>query len=157
MRNAIFACRCIADAATKESPFELGIWVPAIVSVISLIVTTFFTVFVSPRIAAKNNQKTEMYKTCSEFFDYLTDIVSLSDYNGAPSTVRKYSLKIHLMFKSGTAPQSISNDLEEIFQKVKARKNLYEDAAIAQWEAEYRLSVRKLRVSLAKYIGVFKS
>lgn len=157
MENILYLCNCIASTTTDDSAAVLGVWVPAIVAVISLIVTTVFTVYIAPKIAAKYNQKTAMYNICSEFFDYLTDIVSLEDYNGVPSQVRKYSLKIHLMYKTGVAPQSISDKLEDIFQKVKMRKTLKSDDEITAWENDYRKAVRDLRTQLAKYVGAFKA
>lgn len=156
MGRFVFLCNCLSNIAAEDSASTLGIWVPAIVSVISLIVTTVFTVYIAPIIAAKNNQKTAMYTICTEFFDYLTDLVSFQDYQGVPSTVRKYSLKIHLMFKDGVAPKRIADKLEDIFQQVKIRKGLNDDAAIAAWETNYRDKVRELRVELSQYVGVFK-
>lgn len=156
MENILILCKC-ATTVAEDSSSTLGVWVPAIVAVISLIVTTIFTVFVAPKIAAKQNQKTAMYNICSQFFDYLTDIVSLKDYSGVPSQVRKYSLKIHLMYKEGVAPKDISEKLEDIFQKVKTRKTLNSDAEITAWENDYRVAVRDLRTKLSKYVGVFKA
>ena len=157
MENIVVLCNCVATTATDDSVSVLGVWVPAIVAVVSLIVTTIFTVYIAPKIAAKQNQKTAMYTICSQFFDYLTDIVSLKDYSGVPSQVRKYSLKIHLMYKEGVAPKDISEKLEDIFQKVKTRKTLNSDTEITVWEKDYRDAVRDLRTKLSKYVGVFKA
>ena len=157
MENIVVLCNCVATTATDDSVSVLGVWVPAIVAVVSLIVTTIFTVYIAPKIAAKQNQKTAMYNICSQFFDYLTDIVSLKDYSGVPSQVRKYSLKIHLMYKEGVAPKDISEKLEDIFQKVKTRKTLNSDTEITVWEKDYRDAVRDLRTKLSKYVGVFKA
>ncbi len=147
---------CAEAVAPQSNNVELSVWVPAIISVISLIVTTIFTIFISPVISEKHNQKNEMYKICAAFFDYLTDIVSFDTYEGVPSQIRKYSLKIHLMFKSGIAPQKISNLLERIFQLVKERKKLTDESEILTWEKTYREKVRELRLELSKYVGVFK-
>lgn len=106
-------------------------------------------------ISRKYNQKVAMYNICTEFFDYLTDLVSFDNFNGAPSTVRKYSLRIHLMFKSGDAPQNIKETLEAVWKKVKERKTLQDAEKIAEWETSYRDLVRELRKELAKYVGVF--
>lgn len=156
MNKLVLLCGCANSISIEDANSSLSIWIPAIVAIISLIVTTIFTVYIAPKISAKSNQKTAMYKICSDFFDYLTDLVSLKDFAGAPSIVRKYSLKIHLMFTAGIAPQSISDKLEKIFQLVKQRKELSDAAAITEWECKYRDVVRELRVDLSQYVGVFK-
>ena len=61
------------------------------------------------------------------------------------------------MYKTGVAPQSISDKLEDIFQKVKMRKTLKSDDEITAWENDYRKAVRDLRTQLAKYVGAFKA
>ena len=157
MNSFVCLCSCLSGAVKDDSISTLGIWVPAIVSVVSLIVNTVFTVYILPKIAARNNQKTTMYNICSEFFDYLTEIVSLQDFNNVPSTVRKYSLKIHLMFKTGVAPKRIADRLEDIFQQVKIRKGLSDESAISSWEKNFRDKVRELRVELSQYVGVFNT
>ncbi len=154
LNNVIVACSEIALSTT--SSFDFAIWIPAIISIISLIVNTIFTIFIAPIILTRQNQKTEMYKICSGFFGYLTRVVSLKSYEGAPSQIRRYSLKIHLMFKSGNAPEPISTLLEEIFQLVEKRKSLTEDIQIRVWETIYRTKVHELRKGLSKYVGVFR-
>lgn len=151
----LLACSCEVIGNATDSAANLEIWVPAIVSIITLIINVVFTIFVGPKIAERHNQRAAMYKICAEFFDYLTDLVSLENFDGAPSTVRKYSLKIHFMFKTGVAPSRIAAGLESVYQKVKERKELYDDTAISEWEKSYRKLVHALRVDLAKYVGVF--
>lgn len=106
-------------------------------------------------ISRKHNQKVAMYNICTEFFDYLTDLVSFDDFKGAPSAVRRYSLRVHLMFKSGEAPENVKNTLEAVWKKVKERKALQDEEKIAEWETSYRKLVYKLRKELARYVGVF--
>lgn len=148
-------CSYEALRASTDSSSNLGIWLPAVVSIITLIVNIIFTVFIGPKIAEKQNQRVAMYKICTDFFDFLTDLVSMDNFDGAPSTVRKYSLKIHFMFKTGVAPRRIEAGLEAVYQKVKERKNLHDDAVISKWEKSYRELVHELRVDLANYVGVF--
>lgn len=156
MINFLCACECVTNGIATEDT-ALSIWVPAIVSIVTLVITIIFTVYVSPRIAEKQNQRAAMYKICTDFFDYLTDLVSLDDFSGAPSTVRKYSMKIHFMYKSGSAPEDIKEGLEKIYQKVKVRKTMEDAKAIEKWEKEFRDEVRVLRKELSRYVGVFKS
>lgn len=156
MEEIVCTCQAVANTATTDITALQGIWVPAIVAIVSLVVNTVFTIFVAPKISEKHNQKVAMYKICTDFFDYLTDLVSFTSFDGVPSTVRKFSLKIHFMFTSGKAPEKIANNLEAVYQKVRARKELQSDSEIEEWERKYRDLVRKLRVDLAKYVGVFE-
>lgn len=156
MEEIVCTCQAAASADTVDITALQGVWVPAIVAIVSLAVNIVFTIFVAPTISEKHNQKVAMYKICTDFFDYLTDLVSFTCFDGAPSMVRKFSLKIHFMFTLGEAPESIANNLEAIYQKVKTRKTLQCSSEIEKWEKEYRDLVHKLRVDLAKYVGVFK-
>lgn len=149
-------CQCLTNANTSDGTNMWSVVIPAIVAIINLIVTIIFTVFVAPRIAEKSSQRASMYKICTDFFDYLTDLVSFDNFDNVPSTIRRFSMKIHFMFISGTAPASIANKLENVFQQVKKRKVMQDSEEIAEWEESYRLLVRELRKDLAKYVGVLK-
>lgn len=156
---SLFICpyiwRSSAPVSEISTNSSLSIWVPAAVAILSLLVNTCFVLLISPRISEKHNQKVAMYNICIEYFDYLTDLVSFSSFDGVPSKIRKFSLKIHMMFKSGVAPKPIDIKLESIYQKVKERKNLEDQDTISDWEKEYRVLLRDLRIELSKYIGVF--
>lgn len=151
----ICICHCAQNTSAVDTTAQLAVWVPAVISILTLIITIIFTVYVSPMISRKHNQKVAMYNICTEFFDYLTDLVSFDNFDGAPSEVRKYSMRIHLMFKSGDAPQKVKETLEAVWKKVKERKTLQDEEKIAAWETSYRGLVRELRKELAKYVGVF--
>ena len=96
---------------------ELKIWVPSIVSIITLLVNMGFYIFGQPSLGYKYKRKEHLANICGEMFTYLSEIVSYDDFSGVPTNVRDYSLKIHLCFKSGTATKEISDSLERIFQE----------------------------------------
>lgn len=135
---------------------DLKIWVPAIVSILTLIVNILFYLFGQPRTAYKLKIKEHFVEVSEEFLIYLSQIVSFDNFDGVPTEVRNYCLKLHLCFKTGTAPEPLCSLLEEIFQFVKTRKNISEVEKINEWNTQFREKVRILRKNLAKYCGTFK-
>ena len=90
-----------------------------------------------------------------ELLNYLAEIVSYEDFTGVPTKIRKYSLQIHLQFKNGTAKGDIELNLEKVFQEIQKRKQLSTEIEIEKWNEGFRVLVRDLRKSLAKYCGSF--
>lgn len=132
---------------------NLEIWIPAVVSIVTLIINLLFYVFVQPRITYKTTAREALAKTSIEFLNYLTELVSFDNFEGVPTTVRKYSLQIHLHFKSGTADGEIELLLEKIFKETQKRKTLNSETEIENWNDSFRVLVRELRKNLAKYCG----
>lgn len=130
------------------------IWIPAIVSIISLVVNLLFYIFVQPRITYKKTARDALTKTSVDLLNYLSEIVSYNEFDGVPTQIRKYSIQIHLQFKKGTADEKIELLLEEIFQEVRARRKITSDEDIDNWNNNFRIKVRELRKALAKYCGV---
>lgn len=132
---------------------NLELWVPAGVSILSLFVNIIFSIFVAPRIMEKISYKSKLYDICSDFLAFLATATSLDSYDGAPTKIRDYSLKIHLMFKTGTAPQNVSNSLEELFQLMRQRKRITDTPEIEAWNESFRVKVREFRKNIAHYTG----
>lgn len=133
---------------------NLEIWIPAIVSIITLLINLLFYIFVQPYLAYKGSARETLTKVSVELLNYLTEIVSYDKFDGVPTKIRKYSLQIHLQFKNGAAEKKISLLLEEIYQEVQKRKQLHSDKEIDEWNNNFRVIVRNLRMALAKYCGV---
>jgi tryptophanyl-tRNA synthetase len=131
----------------------MEIWIPAAVSIITLVLNLIFYIFVQPRITYKNTAKESLTKTSVELLNYLAEIVSNDNFDGVPTKIRKYSLQIHLQFKDGTADGTVELLLEQIFQEVQKRKKLTSEAEINTWNENFRIKVRDLRKALAKYCG----
>lgn len=129
------------------------VWLPCIVSIITLLINLCFYIFVQPRLGYKYKVKERLYLECSELFVYLADIVSKDDFNGVPTQIREHSLKIHLCFVSGKADEKTSAKLEEIYQMTKKRKNLNTGAEIEAWNDQFRIASRELRKLLGRYCG----
>ena len=126
-----------------------------IVSVVTLLVNICYYIFIQTRLGYKYETKRELSKICSEFFTYLSEIVSYDEFEGVPTTIRNYSMRIHLCFKSGQADQNISEQLEKVFQMTKMRKGLVEKKDIDSWNDEFRTEVTRLRRAVSKYCGSF--
>lgn len=137
-----------------ETTSNLQVWVPAIVSIVTLVINLMFYMFVQPRLTYKAGAKEALGKIAIDLLNYLSDIVSYECFDGVPTQIRKYSLQIHMQFKSGTADEALEELLEEIFKDAKARKQLTTPEDIDAWNNAFRVKVRKLRGLLAKYCGV---
>jgi len=135
---------------------NLGIWIPAIISILTLIINITFYIFIAPKITSRYQRKDKMFEICSEFMSYLSNVVSLTSFSGVPTKIRNYCLQIHLMFLSGTAPDPLATQMENIFKMVQQRKDISEATEISEWETTYRDAVRSLREELSKYTGFFK-
>lgn len=146
--------RQIVQEIVNESK-SMEIWIPAVVSIITLLVNMFFYIFVQPRLTYKTTAKESLTKVSVELLNYLAEIVSYEDFTGVPTKIRKYSLQIHLQFKNGTAKGDIELNLEKVFQEIQKRKQLSTEVEIEKWNEGFRVLVRDLRKSLAKYCGSF--
>lgn len=132
---------------------EIQIWLPCIVSIITLLINLGYYIFVQPRQGYKYEKRTNLTKISEEFLTYLSEVVSLPDFNGVPTKIRNYSLKIHLCFKSGTANKEMADLLEDIFGMAKNRKTLTDEQDIRTWNENFRKKVRSLREQLSSYCG----
>lgn len=141
------------ETAMAQEVNNLEIWIPAIVSIITLVVNLLFYIFIQPRMSYRASAKERLTKISVEMLNYLADIISYENFEGVPTQIRKYSLQIHLHFKSGVAKIQLEQLLELIFQECKKRKELVQEDEIVKWEIEFRDSVRKLRKELARYCG----
>ena len=132
---------------------NLSIWIPAAVSVTTLILNLAFYIFIQPRLTYKSTAKESLKMVAVEFLNYLAEIVSYEDFNGVPTQIRKYSLQIHLHFKKGTANGQLEILLEQAFKETQKRKKLTQISEIEKWDDDFRILARELRKSLAEYCG----
>lgn len=133
---------------------NLEIWVPAIVSIITLVLNLLFYIFIQPRLTYKATAKESLKKVSVDLLNYLAEIISYEQFDGVPTQIRKYSLQIHLHFKAGTSDGQLEILLEQIFNEVRKRKNLNSIDDIDKWNDEFRVLARDLRKKLAKHCGV---
>lgn len=144
----------IIGTATPQTN-DLEIWIPSIVSIITLLLNGCFYIFVQPRLNYKAKAKESLKRTSAHLLNYLAEIISYDDFDGVPTKVRQYSLQIHLHFKNGTAYGKLELLLEQIYKAVRNRKSLTADQDIDKWNEEFRIMVRDLRKELAKNCGAF--
>jgi hypothetical protein len=147
----------VCKVANQVNSFDPSVWVPAIISIISLFLNIVFFIYVAPYITSRNQKKEKMYEIACEFMELLSAITSKEDYSGIPTEIRKYCLKIHMMFKSGSAPKDIGDQMETIFQLAQKRKKITLDQDLHDWQVEFRQQVKLLRKSLSKYTGFFRN
>lgn len=133
---------------------NLNIWIPAFVSVLTLVVNLLFYLFVQPRITYQAATREALTKISVEFFNYLAEIVSYDSFEGVPTTIRKYSMQIRLYFKPGRTSGQLELILEEIFKETQKRKRLDSLEDIKKWNDNFRNLVKDLRKIVGKYCGV---
>lgn len=133
----------------------LKLWVPSVVSIATLLLNLLFYAFGQPLVSFKLKRKENLVTTAEEFMVFLSEVVSNENFDGVPTQIRNYSLKIHLYFKTGEAPEPLKGQLEKLFQLCRERKSMTDEQRITQWNGEFRDEVRKLRKYLAEYTGVF--
>ncbi len=131
------------------------VWLPSIVSILTLIVNICFYVFVQPNISFTLKRKERFAAVTEELLEFLSEVVSRESFDGVPTKIRNYSLKLHLCFKSGEAPQLMNVQLEHLFKMCQERKMISDEQKIHQWNDDFRNEVRKLRKAAAEYCGVF--
>lgn len=141
----------ICETALETNNLE--IWIPAIVSIITLILNLLFYIFIQPRLTYKATAKESLKKVSVELLNYLAEIISYESFDGVPTQIRKYSLQIHLHFKDGTSEGQLEILLEQLFREVRKRKSLTVTADIDKWNEEFRTLARNLRENLAKHCG----
>ncbi len=132
---------------------NLEIWVPAIVSIITLFINMAFYMFAQPRITYETSAKESLSKVSVELLNYLAEIISYENFDGVPTQIRKYSLQIHLHFKNGTSDGQLEILLEQIFKEARKRKSLTSEADIDKWNDNLRVLAKELRKNLAKHCG----
>lgn len=132
---------------------SLEIWIPAIVSIITLLLNLMFYIFIQPRLTYKATAKESLKKVSVELMNYLAEIISYEDFSNVPTQIRKHSLQIHMHFKKGTSDGQLEILLEQVFKEVKRRKSLATAEDIDKWNDDFRVLARKLRKELAKYCG----
>lgn len=130
-------------------------WLPTITSIVTLAVNILFYVCIQSRLGYEYKRKEDLATICEDFFKYLSEVVSYEDFRGVPTTIREYSLKIHLCFLEGQADEDISNKLEDLFQMAKERKSMGSDNT-ETWNRDFRQTVRELRHLIGKYCGGIK-
>lgn len=131
-------------------------WGPSIISIVVLFINILYYMFGQPRVSFRAKRKEQLVTISEEFLIFLSELISYTDFNGVPTKIRNFSLKIHLCFKDGTAPDLLAQMLENLFQQVKLRKNITKQQDVDKWNEQFRCDVRLLRKELAKYCGVLK-
>ena len=132
---------------------SLEIWIPAVVSIITLLLNLMFYIFIQPRLTYKATAKESLKKVSVELMNYIAEIISYVDFSNVPTKIRQYSLQIHMHFKKGTSDGQLEILLEQVFKEVKRRKSLTTANDIDKWNDDFRVLARKLRKELAKYCG----
>ncbi len=148
--------QCVVRTCSEiGAGMDLADWVSCGISICTLLLNILFYIIIAPRINFRFQKKENFLKYSADFLDYLSKINSLENFDGVPTKVKSYCVTIDLLFKSGSAPEPLRDCMEDVFQLVKARKNMTEDKEIWKWEQDFRAKTHDLRVYLAKYTGVF--
>lgn len=135
---------------------ELKDYITISISVFTLIINVFFYIIIAPKINFKFKSKEKLYNLVSEYLEYLVLVSSSENFDGVPTKIRSYSIKIQLMFNEGKAPLDLRNALEDVFQLIKFRKDSNGDIDIDEWKDEMKETILKIRELFSKYKNKIK-
>lgn len=138
-----------------SSTFDLSDWVSCGISIATLLLNILFYIIIAPKISFRFQKKEDFLKHSVEFLGYLSQVNSFTNFDGVPTQVKAYCVTIDLLFKKGTAPEPLRKCMEDVFQLVKARKNMTAEKEIWKWDEDFRKKTHDLRVHFAKYTGTF--
>lgn len=157
MNNIIIhICDCPIIPTNDLSQINASDILTAGISIVTLLLNILFYIIIAPRINFRFQKKEDFLKYSSDFIVYLSKVNSFKSFKGVPTKVKSYCVSIHLLFKSGKAPEPLNSLMEQVFQSVKKRKKLTTPKDINDWEVEFRKLTHELRKELAHYTGIFK-
>lgn len=153
--DATNLCTCLSETNIQILGMDIADFITVSISVLTLFLNILFYIIIAPRISFRFQKKEDFLKYSSEFIEYLAQVNSFDEFDGALTQVKSYCIKIKLLFKDGVAPKPLNSLMEKVYQSIKRRKYMRSKKAIAKWENEFRGLTKELRISLAKYTGVF--
>lgn len=112
------------------------------------LVTLFGGSWLTDRREHKKWLVSERYKLFSEMLSVVTYIPKKEDdRNIWTYKIRDISLRTHVLFEGGTAPSSLADAMEQVFQLARAKKDGNETA---DWSNKLRDAVRIMRQRMAE-------
>jgi len=95
----------------------------------------------------------ERYKASIELIDLVSSHYSKTACDEWPEEIRSASIRIHLLNKNGTAPEDLSDTMQNLFQMALNRKlGRVKTEELQKWNHSFRDKTRKLRELLAKQL-----
>ena len=140
---------------TASSTNNLEIWIPTVASIITLVLTGCFYIFIQPYLTYKGESKASLREIALQLSEYMTEVVSYSSFDGVPTQMKKYSVRIKMHFKNGRGSKELNKLLEDAWGKVEERKTLGDPEKIKKWNEDYRKLEHDIRILISKYCGVF--
>ena len=64
----------------------------------------------------------ERYRASINLIDLIASHYSRTDFDNWPDEIRAVSVRIHLLYKTGTAPETLANAIQNVFQLALNRK-----------------------------------
>lgn len=93
----------------------------------------------------------QRHKVIVEIIDVLTSNPSVAEMPEWTHKIRRTSLKIHILYKDGTAPAQLRHCLEVVFRLAQMKKDGTQSDT---WDSDYREAVSALRKQLSKDIDI---
>ncbi|ABZ75088.1 hypothetical protein Shal_0513 [Shewanella halifaxensis HAW-EB4] len=119
------------------------------------IVGQVFTVFCTNYLTDKREYKKwrliERHKASSELLDILaSNPQNESELSKWTHNIRNGSLKVHILYRNGVAPEKLNHALEVAFKLAQREKD---GVSSENWSQEFRVSVSELRKQLSNHIN----
>jgi hypothetical protein len=93
--------------------------------------------------------RSERFKTFSELMSLVSVMASREDLETRPENIRDLSVRVHLLFEKGTAPDDISKAMQTLFL-LALHKKLGRVKDEKKWRHKIRDTSRALRHSFAR-------
>ncbi len=95
----------------------------------------------------------EKFKAFIELIDLVSSHYSRTEFDEWPDEIRSASVRIHLLNESGTAPETLADAMQNVFQLALNRKlGRVEKDGLQKWNRSFRDATRNLRELLAKQL-----
>ncbi len=95
----------------------------------------------------------EKFKAFIELIDLVSSHYSRTEFDEWPDEIRSASVRIHLLNESGTAPETLADAMQNVFQLALNRKlGRVEKDGLQKWNRSFRGATRNLRELLAKQL-----
>lgn len=115
------------------------------------LVTLFWNNKAKSRQDLENWLRTERFKAFTELLALVSASAPRTDYDKWPTDIRNSCQKVHMLCPGGSAPQSLSDSMENIYQLAKTKKKgLVTDHDA--WTRDLRNESRRLRVRFSEIL-----
>ncbi|WP_428440815.1 hypothetical protein [Photobacterium sagamiensis] len=119
--------------------------------IVGQILTLFGSNYLTNKREYKKWRLAERHKASTELLDIVTsNPQNLDELSQWTHKIRNSSMKVHILYKNGTAPKKLDDALEAVFKRAQSKKDGSDDDT---WSSSFRTEVSELRKQLSNSIN----